>query len=105
LIEAYQQFIKKAHGEGLKIYFATITPFGKSFYDKGNLFKETARQVVNQWIRTNKEADGFIDFDEAMRDKNHPSQLNEEWQEDWLHLNAKGYEAMGEYAAKYFLGL
>ena len=70
-----------------------------------NLFKETARQVVNQWIRTNKEADGFIDFDEAMRDKNHPSQLNEEWQEDWLHLNAKGYEAMGEYAAKYFLGL
>ena len=105
LIEAYQQFIKKAHGEGLKIYFATITPFGKSFYDKGNLFKETARQVVNQWIRTNKEADGFIDFDEAMRDKNHPSQLNEAWQEDWLHLNAKGYEAMGEYAAKYFLGL
>ena len=105
LITAYQQFIKKAHGEGLKIYFATITPFGKSFYDKGNLFKETARQVVNQWIRTNKEADGFIDFDEAMRDKNHPSQLNEEWQEDWLHLNAKGYEAMGEYAAKYFLGL
>ena len=105
LIEAYQQFIKKAHDEGLKIYIATITPFGKSFYDKGNLFKETARQVVNQWIRTNNEADGFIDFDKAMQDEEHPNQLREEWQEDWLHPNAKGYKAMGEYAAQYFLNL
>ena len=103
MIWAYQTFIKKAHNQGLKIYFATITPFGKSFYDKGNLFKEAARQTINNWIRTNKEADGFIDFDEAMRDKNHPSQLREEWQEDWLHPNAKGYEAMGEYAAKEIL--
>ena len=104
MIWAYQSFINKAHKEGLKIYFATITPFGKSFYDRGNLFKEAARQTINNWIRTNKEADGFIDFDEAMRDKEHPGQLRVEWQEDWLHPNAKGYEAMGEYAAKYILG-
>ena len=104
MIWAYQMFVKKAHDEGLKIYFATITPFGKSFYDRGNLFKEAARQTINNWIRTNKEADGFIDFDEAMRDNEYPTQLKEEWQEDWLHPNAKGYKAMGEYAAKYFLG-
>ena len=94
----------KAHGRGLKVYLATITPFGKCFYDD-SFFKEAARQTVNQWIRTNKEADGFIDFDELMRDPQHPSQLREDLQEDWLHPNAKGYRVMGEYAAKYFLGL
>ena len=104
LIEAFQEMIGKAHARGLKVYLATITPYGKSFYDD-SFFKEAARQTVNQWIRTNKEADGFIDFDEAMRDPEFPSQLRENLQEDWLHPNAKGYEVMGEYAARFFLGL
>ena len=101
LIKAFQEMIGKAHSRGLKVYLATITPFGKCFYDD-SFFKEAARQTVNQWIRTNKEADGFIDFDECMRDPEHPSQLKEELQEDWLHPNAKGYEVMGKYAAKFF---
>lgn len=104
LIKGFQEMMTKAHGRGLKVYLATITPFGKCFYDD-SFFKEAARQTVNQWIRTNKEADGFIDFDELMRDPQHPSQLREDLQEDWLHPNAKGYRVMGEYAAKYFLGL
>ena len=104
LIEAFKEMIGKAHAQGLKVYVGTITPYGKSFYDD-SFFKEAARQTVNQWIRTNKEADGFIDFDEAMRDPEHPSQLQEELQEDWLHPNAKGYEVMGQYAAKEILKL
>jgi len=96
--------IRKAHDKGLKVYLATITPYGKSFYDD-SFFKEAARQTVNQWIRTNKEADGFIDFDEAMRDPEHPSQLRGDLQEDWLHPNAKGYQVMGEYAAKEMIKL
>ena len=103
LIEAFKGFITKVHQRGMKVYLATITPYGKCFYDKGNLFKEAARQTVNQWIRTNKEADGYIDFDEAMRDPEHPTQLKADLQEDWLHPNAKGYRTMGEFAAKYFL--
>ena len=102
LIEAYQEMIKKAHDRGLKVYLATITPYGKSFYDD-TFFKEAARQAVNQWIRSNKEADGFIDFDELMRDPDAPAQLRGDLQEDWLHPNAKGYKVMGEYAAKFFL--
>ena len=104
LIEAFQEMIGKTHARGLKVYLATITPYGKSFYDD-SFFKEAARQAVNQWIRTNKEADGYIDFDEAMRDPEHPSQLQEALQEDWLHPNAKGYEVMGKYAAKEILRL
>ena len=102
LIKAFQEMMAKARARGLKVYLATITPFGKSFYDD-SFFKEAARQTVNQWIRTNKEADGFIDFDELMRDPEHPSQLREDLQEDWLHPNAKGYQVMGEYAAKSLL--
>ena len=102
LIKAFQEMMAKARARGLKVYLATITPFGKSFYDD-SFFKEAARQTVNQWIRTNKEADGYIDFDELMRDPEHPSQLREDLQEDWLHPNAKGYQVMGEYAAKSLL--
>ena len=104
LISAFQEMMAKAHDRGLKVYLATITPFGKCFYDD-SFFKEAARQTVNQWIRTNKEADGFIDFDAAMRDPAIPSQLREDLQEDWLHPNARGYQVLGEYAAKFFLGL
>jgi len=103
LIEAFKGFIQKVHAQGKKVYLATITPFGNCFYDKGNFFKEAARQTVNTWIRTNQEADGFIDFDEAMRDPAAPRQLKAALQEDWLHPNAKGYRAMGEYAAHYFI--
>ena len=105
LIDAYKQFVDKAHERGLKVYMGTIMPFGKSFYDDGNFFKEAARQTVNQWIRTSNEADGVIDFDQQMRDPEHPSQLREEWQEDWLHPNAEGYKAMGQFAAEEFLKL
>ena len=104
LIKAFQGMVIKAHALGLKVYLATITPFGKCFYDD-SFFKEAARQTVNEWIRTNKEADGFIDFDELMRDPANPKQLKEDVQEDWLHPNAKGYGIMGEYAAGQFIRL
>ncbi len=104
LVEAYKQFIQKAHERGIKVYVATITPFGKSFYDGGNLFKEACRQTVNQWMRTSSEVDGVIDFDALMRDPDAPNQLRQSLQEDWLHPNSKGYEEMGRFAAKYFQG-
>ncbi len=105
LIDAFKVFAKKAHDKGLKVYMGTIMPYGKSFYDNGNFFKEAARQTFNQWIRTTKDADGVIDFDQLMRDERHPLQLREDLQEDWLHPNAKGYRVMGEYAAKCILGM
>lgn len=99
LIEAYKGFIKKAHERGAKVFIGTILPFGKCFYDD-SFFKEAARQTVNQWIRTSKEVDGVIDFDQLMRNPQIPTQLREEWQEDRLHPNAKGYEVMGRFAGE-----
>ena len=98
LIKVYGEMIDKAHAQGIKVFMGTITPFGKSFDD--SRFHEAARLVVNDWIRSNKKADGIIDFDALVRDPQNPSQLLEEYSDDWLHLNPKGYEAMGKFAAE-----
>lgn len=101
LIEAYRNFISKAHARKIKIYGATIMPMKHSGYYSAN--HEKGRQMVNEWIRTSGEFDGVIDFDEFMRDPFDKESLRPSWQSDWLHPNPEGYKQMGEYAAKRFL--
>lgn len=103
LIEAYQVMIKKARQRGLKVYMGTITPFRgcRGYFTEE---REKARKIVNSWIRTTHEIDGFIDFDALMRDPSAPEQLRREWQiGDWLHPNPAGYKQMGEYAARFLM--
>lgn len=100
LIEAYHVMITKAHQRGLKVYMGTITPFSGCRYYFTEA-REAARKTVNEWIRTTREIDGFIDFDALMCDPAVPEQLRKEWHiGDWLHPNPAGYKEMGEYAAK-----
>ncbi len=97
LIACYKVLIAKAKARGIKVYGATITPTkGNGWY---SFWHEAIRQTVNEWIRTSKEFDEIIDFDELTRDKQDPQRLKAEYSDDWLHLNPKGYEAMGKYAA------
>lgn len=103
LVEAYQVMIKKARQRGLKVYMGTITPFRgcRGYFTEE---REKARKIVNSWIRTTHEIDGFIDFDALMRDPSTPEQLRREWQiGDWLHPNPVGYKQMGEYAARFLM--
>lgn len=103
LIDAYQTLIDKAHNAGIKrVIGATITAFkGNGWYSP---FHETARQVVNEWIRTSGKFDDVIDFDKLTRDPNDPERLQAQYSEDWLHLNPTGYKAMGEEAARVVMG-
>jgi lysophospholipase L1-like esterase len=72
LVNAYTQFVKRAHAANIKVYGATITPFnGHSYYSPEH---ENARQAVNAWIR-----DALL----AAYDTG-----------DHLHLNPAGYKAM-----------
>lgn len=98
LIDAYADFVDQAHSQGIKVYGATITPFGKSQYESH--FHEAARQTVNDWIRQPGNFDGVIDFDRLVADPANPSVLKSEYQSDWLHLNALGYKAIGTFAAE-----
>lgn len=103
LVEVYQVMIKKARQRGLKVYMGTITPFRgcRGYFTEE---REKARKIVNSWIRTTHEIDGFIDFDALMRDPSAPEQLRREWQiGDWLHPNPVGYKQMGEYAARFLM--
>ncbi len=95
LIAAYRHLIEESHARGLKIYGATITPFGTSFYDRpGHL---AARDTVNAWIRGSHAFDAVIDFDAAVRDPANPQRLRPDLDTgDHLHPNAEGYRVMGE---------
>jgi len=95
LIAAYQQMVEQAHARGLRIYGATITPFGGSFYASPD--HQAAWATVNQWIRTSGVFDAIIDFDAVLRDPADPTRLRPEADTgDHLHPNALGYRLMGE---------
>lgn len=95
LEEAYREIIRRAHARGLRVFGATILPFGGSFYDSPE--REAARQRVNAWIRTGGELDAVIDLDAAMRDPSRPSRLRAEADGgDHLHPNERGYREIAE---------
>ena len=95
IIDVYKQIIREAHEKGIYVFGGTITPFkGNNYYSADH---EKGRQTINQWIRTTKMLDGVIDFDEAVRNPQDPEAMQSQFlfENDWLHLNAKGYETMG----------
>lgn len=97
LIDAYKQFIEKAHAMGLKVYGGTIMPFkGNGYYSE---FRDEHRNKVNEWIREPGNFDACIDFDKCMQDPNNPASMPADlvYQNDFLHPNAEGHRKMGEY--------
>jgi lysophospholipase L1-like esterase len=95
LIAAYQQLIAQAHARGLRIYGATILPFGGSFYDRPG--HEEARQKVNAWIRTSGAYDAVVDFDAVMRDPSQPARMLPRADSgDHLHPGEEGYRMMAD---------
>lgn len=104
IIAAYQQIITRAHADGIRVYGATITPFGgNAGYDDPTGFREEARQIVNTWIRTSHQFDAVLDFDAAVRDPSNPRQINPIFDVgDHLHLTPAGY---GQIAASIPLDL
>ena len=95
IINAYRQIIIRAHSQNMRVYGATITPFGGSFY--GSEETERARQAVNHWIRTSGWFDRVIDFDAATRDPQHPANLSAQADSgDHLHPADAGYKIMAD---------
>ncbi len=95
LINAYKEFITKAHTKNILVYGATILPFGGSQYD--STAHEQARQTVNSWIRTGGQFDAVIDFDAAVRNPNDQKKLLSTYDSgDHLHPNAQGYKKMAD---------
>jgi lysophospholipase L1-like esterase len=95
IIAGYRQLIARAHARGVKIYAATITPYGGAA--TAVAAGEAARQAVNAWIRTSGAFDGVIDFDAVWRDPAKPDQIREGWHAgDHLHGSDAGYKALAD---------
>jgi len=97
LIDGLRQLAERAHERGIKVFGCTLTPFegapAKGYYSPE---KEAIRQAYNAWIRTSKDLDGCIDFDQATRDPSHPGRLLPAYDSgDHLHPGDAGYQAMG----------
>jgi lysophospholipase L1-like esterase len=93
LIDAYRTIIERAHARGMRVYGATMLPFGGSQY--GSADHEAARGTINDWIRTSLAFDGVIDFDAVLRDPADPTRLRPDGDSgDHLHPNERGYEIM-----------
>jgi len=99
IIAGHLQIIERAHAHGLKVIGGTMLPFegtnlavAPGYYSPE---KDARRQTFNDWVRTGKAYDGMIDFDLALRDPSHPSQLRPQYKgADNLHLTDAGYQAM-----------
>jgi lysophospholipase L1-like esterase len=95
MIAAYEQIILRAHSHGIRVYGATILPFGGSFYASPDA--EHTRQSVNRWIRTGGRFDAVIDFDAVTRDPKSPANLSSAADSgDHLHPGDAGYKVMGD---------
>ena len=87
IIAAYQQIIQQAHAKGILVYGVTITPTDQG--DPG------IRGTVNQWIKTSGEFDTVLDFESILIDPGNPNAIVPMYNNDNLHPNAAGYEAIG----------
>ena len=95
LEHALTQLADRAHEHGIKVFAATLTPYGGAGYwsEKG----EQIRKDYNNWIRTSGVFDGVIDFDKITADPANPDRFNPTYDSgDHLHPNDAGYKAMGD---------
>jgi lysophospholipase L1-like esterase len=97
LIEGYACAVERAHGAGLRVYGATLTPFGGHDYDDPAGLRERTRQCVNAWIRGSGQFDAVLDFDAAVRNPRHHARVRAQLHDgDGLHLNPAGYRALAD---------
>lgn len=94
IISADKQIIARAHARGLRIFAATLTPFGGAIFDSGPSYERT-RDAVNKWIVTSHAFDGVIDFASALASPANPRALRPAFDSgDHSHPSDAGYQAM-----------
>ena len=91
----YRTGIAVMHNAGLRVLLGTLTPSGGASGGDGTAAANATRERVNAWIRSQHTANGYIDFDAAVRDPSDPSRINPPYDGgDHLHFNLAGYRAM-----------
>jgi lysophospholipase L1-like esterase len=99
MIAGLQQMALRAQARHVKLFAATLTPFGNETYLVGawNPTRERHRVAFNTWIRESKALDGIVDFDKALLDPERPTQMLPIYDcGDGLHPSDLGYNKMGD---------
>ena len=99
MIAGLKQMALRAHGRGIKIIGATLTPFGNETFmaNAWNPTRERHRVLVNTWMRESGAFDAVADFDAALRDPEIPTQMRAvDDCGDGLHPSDSGYCKMGD---------
>lgn len=99
MIAGLNQFAVRAHARGLKIFGGTLLTFEYETFNPGFYTPEgeAKRQAVNAWIRDSGAFDAVIDFEKALRDPSHPTQMLPIYDcDDHLHPSDRGYLHMGD---------
>jgi len=94
--EAQRQLVARAHARGVCVIGSTITPYSGSGYYAPQAANEADRQAYNRFVRESGVFDGVADFDAALRDPARPSYLLKAYDNDGLHPNKAGYQAMAD---------
>jgi lysophospholipase L1-like esterase len=93
VITAHLQLAARSRAHGVKVYAATIAPYGGT--ELFALEGEATRQTINHWIRTSDAFDGVLDFDAVWRDPDDTTRIRDDLHMgDHLHGNDAGYEAL-----------
>ena len=95
IIGAYRQMIARAHDRGVKVILATILPYkGAGYWSAAG---EASRVAINDWIRTNREADGYVDLAQAIADPADHARMARAYDVgDALHPNDAGFRVMAD---------
>lgn len=93
IINSINTAVAKAKARGIKVFVGTLLPYkGAGYYSVAG---EAKRQAVNNWIRTNTQLDGVVDYDKTMQSATDPLAMNPAYDSgDHLHPNDLGYGAM-----------
>jgi lysophospholipase L1-like esterase len=92
ITDGMRQTADKLHRAGLKVLWATLTPFeGTTLPGYYSLVKDAKRQEINTWIRSAPYFDGVVDFEQALADPANPLRMLPAYDSgDHLHPNDAG---------------
>jgi lysophospholipase L1-like esterase len=99
IIAGLNQFAVRAHARGIRIFGGTMITFEYETFNPGFYTPEgeEKRQRVNAWIRSSGAFDAVIDFEQALSDPGHPTQMLPIYDcGDHLHPSDAGYLRMGD---------
>lgn len=111
IINGYKKLIYEAHKSGIQIYFFEITPwkgYTRELITSGvdltwDEEAQAACDEVNKWIRTNKEADGYIDLS-VLSDDSDEFKLKDIFTIDGAHFATEGQIEAVDAIPESFLG-